>query len=287
MAILKNTTKALEETLKHPPEPGQRNVWLYTVAKRAKNVASREKIRSFLLSVASQWNDRDFTPEIDRAIARAFEERSAPSEEDRIPPWPEFSQDAWNRRIDHPILFGSEGTQLPASEVIDRLFSENALLCLALDTKSAVTQLRQQWRGKEAAMQFLVPNAMTKETGITQSGHPSPRCLDNATKSKVYQVVEFDRGTLKEQAAILSSLHTEYTPLIMVVYSGGKSLHGWFDVRTLDEASKLRFFRHSVFLGSDASLWDASKLVRMPGGRRDNGKTQSILFFNPIAPKHP
>jgi hypothetical protein len=287
MAILKNTTKALEAALKNPPEPGERNVWLYTVAKRAKNLASRDKIRSFLLSVASQWNDRDFTHEIDRAIARAFEDRTAPAEENRLPPWPEFSQEAWNRRIDHPILFGSEGTQLPASEVIDHLFSENALLCLALDTKSAVTQRREAWRGTEAAMQFLVPNAMTSETGTTQSGHDSSRCLDNATRSKVYQVVEFDRGTLKEQAAILSSLHSEYTPLIMVVYSGGKSLHGWFDVRTLDEPSKLRFFRHSVFLGSDASLWDASKLVRMPGGRRDNGKTQDILYFNPIAPKHP
>ena len=287
MAILKNTTKALEKTLKHPPEPGQRNVWLYTVAKQARNLASREKIRSFLLSVASQWNDRDFTPEIDRAIARVFEDRSAPPESERIPAWPTFSEEAWNRRLDHPKLFGSEGAQLPASEVIDRLFFENDLLCMSLDTKSAVTQRRQLWRGSEAAMQFLVPNAMTKETGITQSGKISCRSLDNATRSKTYQVIECDRGTLEEQASILSSLHTEYTPLIMVVYSGGKSLHGWFDVRTLNEADKLRFFRHSVYLGSDASLWDASKFVRMPGGRRDNGKTQVILYFNPIAPKHP
>lgn len=71
MAVFKNTTKALEESLKNLPEPGQRNTRIYILAKRAKNVASREKMRSFLLSVASQWDDR--------AIARAFEGREAPS----------------------------------------------------------------------------------------------------------------------------------------------------------------------------------------------------------------
>ena len=36
--------------------------------------------------------------------------RNRPS--DRLLPWPEFSQDAWDRRIHHPILFGSEDAQM-------------------------------------------------------------------------------------------------------------------------------------------------------------------------------
>lgn len=129
-------------------------------------------------------------------------------------------------------------------------------------------------------MQFIVANTMTAVTGINQSGKLSARCHDNATRSRRYQVIEFDRGTLQEQAAILSSLHSSKTPLVLVVWSGGKSLHGWFHVERLSEYEKQRFFRHSVFLGADSSLWDPAKLVRMPGGRRDSGVRQEILHFN-------
>jgi len=36
-----------------------------------------------------------------------------------------------------------------------------------------------------------------------------------------------------------------------------------------------------VRLGADESLFDMSKLVRMPGGTRDNGQRQTVLYFNP------
>jgi len=281
MAVLSDIPPALRAALEDPPEMGSRNVWLFTVAKRARRFASAEKVRAFLLQVASRWSDRDFGPEIERAVARAFSQSQTPASSDPLPAWPEFSPAAWSRRKAHSPLFDSAPLSLSAAEAIDRVFPGNPLISAAADTRSAQTQPREAWRGKEAALQFVVANPMAAETGLNQSGRVSSRCLDNATKSRIYQVIEFDRGSLSEQAAILSSLSTGITPLVLVVWSGSKSLHGWFRVQNLSEYAKLRFFRHAVFLGADPSLWDPSKLVRMPGGRRETGEAQSIFYLNP------
>ena len=313
MAVLTNIPPALREALENPPEPGNRNVWLFTVAKRARRFASEKKVRALLFKVAAQWTDRDFTPEIDRAVSRAFSEgRDAcpqASASVRLP-WPEYNPTAWTRRLNTPIPFPEKPLDITTEQVIDHIFPGNPLICAAQDTRSAITQEREAWRGKEAALQFIVANPMTAKTGFNQSGKPSHRCHDNATKHRRYLVIEFDRGTLREQAAILCSLVTQQTPLVLVVWSGSKSLHGWFQVdnltdvarqrgdgapqacpkgdsgrvpsgRPLSQYQKHRFFRHAVFLGADPTLWDPSKLVRMPGGRRDNGQTQHIFHFNP------
>ena len=282
MAVLSNIPPSLREALENPPEPGNRNVWLFTVAKRARRFASEKKVKALLLKVAAQWTDRDFTPEIDRAVARAFSggTSSVSSASVRLP-WPEYNPAAWTRRLNTPIPFPEKPLDITTEAVIDRLFPGNPLICAAQDTRSSITQEREAWRGKEAALQFIVANPMTAATGFNQSGKLSHRCHDNATKRRRYLVIEFDRGEITQQAAILTSLATKQTPLLLVVWSGSKSLHGWFDVRQLSEYQKHRFFRHAVFLGADPTLWDPSKLVRMPGGRRDNGHTQHIFYFDP------
>ena len=42
----------------------------------------------------------------------------------------------------------------------------------------------------------------------------------------------------------------------------------------------LRFFRYAVSLGADHADMDRSQFVRMPDGRRDNGKRQVVYFLN-------
>ncbi len=285
MAVLSEIPSGLSQCLANPPAAGNRNVWLFTVALRARHIASPEKVRALLTAVASQWNDRDFEPEIDRAIARAFNEKTQASginsQASTRLPWPEFNPEAWNRRLDCPVGFSEKPLPITSEEVVDALFPEDALICAALDTRSAITQEREAWRGKESGMQFIVANPMIAKTGMNQSGKQSNRCHDNATKDRTYLVVEFDRGSLSEQAAILSSLHSSMTQLVLVVWSGGKSLHGWFNIQALPDYAKLRFFRHAVYLGADATLWDPAKLVRMPGGRRASGETQHIFHFQP------
>jgi hypothetical protein len=281
MAILSDIPPGLTKAFNNLPEKGERNVWLFTVAMRARRFASAKKVKKFLLCVAEQWNDRDFSSEIDRAVRRAFASPEAPPEDQRIPTWPDFNQEAWNRRLAHPVPFSEQPLSITSEEIIDSLFGGNPLICAAVDVRSAKTQLRGDWRGTEAAQQFIVANPMLATTGLNQDGEVSTRCLDNASKQRTYQVVEFDRGNPGEQAAILASLSNDTTPLVMVVWSGNKSFHGWFHVERLSEYATLRFFRHAVYLGADHTLWDPSKLVRMPGGRRDNGNAQHVYYFNP------
>src|SRR5262245_2661328 len=73
-----------------------------------------------------------------------------------------------------------------------------------------------------------------------------------------------------------TSMRPSHAPFVSAVHSGGKSLHGWFDVHGEDEKKIKWFFRYAVSLGADPATWTRSQFVRMPGGRRDNGKAQLL-----------
>lgn len=295
MALIDPLPQSLAQTLAAFPHQGYRNLWLFEVAARSRHVASPKKVHRFLLHIAQRagWSDRDFTREIDRAVSRAYnpglQEQSKkslrPTTYDLRPKtkfsWPPFNPSLFERYVSTEPLFSTKPIFITPEAVLDALYVQDALLCLSLDIRSAVTQPRAQWRGMEASMQFIVANPMTAPTGKSKDGRLSHRCHDNATRSRLYQVIEFDRGTPQEQAAILSALHSPKAPLILVVWSGGKSMHGWFDVRQLSDHDKARFFAAACRLGADPSLWDPCKLVRMPGGKRSNNNSQPVLYFNP------
>ena len=128
-------------------------------------------------------------------------------------------------------------------------------------------------------LQFIVPNPMSKQYGLTLNKKPSTHCLDN-TGDRSYLVIEFDEGTQNEHAAIIYAL-AQIAPLCLAVLSGGKSLHGWFDVKNSSTKLQLEFMRHAVSLGADPATWTRCQFVRMPDGMRDNGKRQSVIYFNP------
>ena len=138
---------------------------------------------------------------------------------------------------------------------------------------------RDVWRGLLAARQFIVPSPMSKVVGITKAGKPSKHSIDN-TGPRRFLVIEFDEGTFDQHAAVLAHL-ARYAPLVLAVHSGRKSLHGWFYVSGQPEATVEKFFSYAVSLGADPQLWTRSQFVRLPDGRRDNGKRQEIVFFNP------
>jgi len=119
---------------------------------------------------------------------------------------------------------------------------------------------------------------MSATTGLTQDGRTSARCLGN-TGPRKYLVVEQDTGTADEQAAVLLHL-AERAPLVLVVTSGNKSLHGWFGCQDASDANLRDFFNYAVMLGADPATWTPCQLVRMPEGRRDNGARQAVFFMN-------
>jgi hypothetical protein len=136
---------------------------------------------------------------------------------------------------------------------------------------------------------------MTRETGLTKEGHQSFHSLDN-TGPRRFLIIEADCGGLDQQAAVIWHL-AKVAPLAAVVFSGSKSLHGWFVCKGASEDILLRFMRYAVSLGADKRMWLRSQFCRMPDGRRCDGKTstalascrlegiaagrQALLYFNP------
>ena len=74
-------------------------------------------------------------------------------------------------------------------------------------------------------------------------------------------------------------------PLVMLVHSGNRSVHGWFHIAAgADDAigSSLHgFMKLAVSLGADRAMWTPCQFARMPNGTRDNGRDQQVLFFDP------
>jgi hypothetical protein len=165
-----------------------------------------------------------------------------------------------------------------AEAVLPWLFKERELVCVAREKTKAATAPLAQFRGALASLQFIVPSPMSSVSGLNKQGRPSPRCLNN-TGPRRFLIVEFDHGTKDEQAALLVYLAT-FLDLVLVVDSGGKSLHGWFRVRCSDDGLR-PFMERAVRLGADSGMWVRCQLARMPGGLRENGARQVVHYFEP------
>jgi len=187
-------------------------------------------------------------------------------------------------------------------EIIGILFPGTPLLCCGWDRHRFDTRPRNHWY-KLDDLQFIVPNPMTARSGLTRSRKPSAHALSNAG-SRRFLIVEFDFDASRsaEEARLLTKLliegrderdlcaalllHlAEMAPLVLAVYSGGKSLHGWFYCNGQAEQKLRRFMQYVVALGADKASWIPSQFTRMPDGLRSGVTRQTVYFFNPSALK--
>jgi hypothetical protein len=182
--------------------------------------------------------------------------------------------DLWE---ESPIRF--EDGESHADEIVDAIFPGNPLLCCGKSNAEFATRCRDKWRGRLADLQLIVPNPMTAQTGLTQDGKESEHALSN-TGGRRFLVVEFDSGTVDDHANLFIHLIGR-APMVLGVHSGGKSLHGWFFCAGQPEASWRQFMDYAESLGADPATWTRSQFVRMPDGLRDNGKRQTVFWFNP------
>lgn len=171
------------------------------------------------------------------------------------------------------------------------------LLCIGAEINQMHTRRLSEWTPHTKvihAWQYIVPNPMTKETGRTKSGKEgSPRSLDNATKEadRLFFPVEFDLGLdgtpvpKDDQARRIRFLSTfaPRNPLAMVVSSGGKSLHAWFNVHNWEAELKAKFWTIAQQLGADPAGENLAQYFRLPGGiRRKPGEppvVQSVEYI--------
>jgi len=130
--------------------------------------------------------------------------------------------------------------------------------------------------------QFIVPCYMTKKKGMTQDGKPSMHCLDNCGLRR-FCVCDFDEPKSADHPAIIWQLRKTFD-LVMVLSSGGKSLHAWFWVEPDEEDD---FWKVAIPMGADPALMrNRSSFVRLPMGLRENGNRQGVLYFDHSKIKH-
>jgi hypothetical protein len=201
-----------------------------------------------------------------------------------------------------PVRFPDE---IPHSEeIVDAIFPLNPWLCCGWTQWDFETRRRVEWQGQLSELSFIVPSPMLCKADRTDQGRLSQHTLA-ATAAPVYQVVEFDfaefepdgqtptiwaphirswresgHSILDACAALIWRL-AKFLPLVLIVYSGGKSLHGWFNVWRLAEPQHRDFMEAAIRLGGDHHTFTRSQFVRLPDGRRENGRRQFTFFFNP------
>ena len=202
--------------------------------------------------------------------------------------------------------FNFTGLECYTAWILQQIFPPDALLCLGLDHKSTVTMPLSEWLTRHVEIwQFIVPSPMTALRGLTVGAHAHEgnRSLAN-TGERRFLVVECDfseyakdgktetryAGLIRRLrarnvsvadmcAAVVVNL-AELLPLVMVVNSGGKSLHGWFYVAEQEEADLLDFMSLAVSLGADHATWTRCQFVRLPGGARTNGVWPTVENLN-------
>jgi hypothetical protein len=180
--------------------------------------------------------------------------------------------------VGSPLLI--EGDAPPMKWFLERLFSPDSLLCIAKSSREFSTRSLQDLLCLNlSTAELIVPSPMSATHGVTKTGKRSMHSLDN-TGARRYIVSEFDSGTHDEQAALIWHLR-DYANLVMVLRSGGKSLHAWWACAGVDEGKVLRFFRYAVSLGADPATWTRSQFVRIPQGwRAEKQVRQQVLYFD-------
>jgi len=191
------------------------------------------------------------------------------------------------------------------SEIIRRLFPADALICAGMEAHSTTTFELSRIAENLHKFQFVVPSPMLAKTGLTQDNRESGRCLGNVGPRR-FLITEFDFRRLNDKgertkyadlidlweahgisvqdacAAIILRL-AQYGPLVMVVFSGNKSLHSWWHCAGEPEydGSRLdKFMRYAAMLGADTATYTRSQFVRMPGATRPDGRKQTVHYLS-------
>jgi hypothetical protein len=192
-----------------------------------------------------------------------------------------------------------------AAYVIEQLFQPDDIVFLA-DAKNTGLARRlfaHKCFGCDFSQRtFIVPNPI-KQCRPTKD-HWLARSDDNVAEVRWY-VLEWDIERLNKK----TGEPTAWAPLIeaweragisirdanarlinhiarfvdpgMIVDTGGKSLHTWIPALMMSDKSSADFSAYIVRLGADNCLTKISQQFRMPGGLRDGGNSQSVLYYDP------
>ena len=233
-----------------------------------------------------------FTPdrEILSAIQYAYEVTPSTGTE-RVRPWPvpnrtlqaECKRLSARRGWSLEALRESSAMPYDAQLRTDASYFVNSLIgsgliCVGIGVSKFETAPYQDLVMRLSKYEFVVPNAMSALEGKRKSdGELSAHTLDN-TGPRQNIVVEFDDGATPDEQAARHIWLSEFRKLRLVVFSGSKSLHGWYEAQ--NEVDDRKFMEEAVRLGGDPKTWLRSQFVRLPNGQRENGTIQRVEFFD-------
>lgn len=269
-------------------------------------VEASEVLREFNERCKPKWSDAALTRKLKAAFLRASPSSQFTADQKQywreckntfrtIRKWPETNRWMRSRIIQSgpelsglldlsPVVLDSKKPQ--TTQYLKALFPGDPLICVGKNMMEFWTRRVSDFGRSVENFQFIVPSPMSKLIGRIQEPSPgkpewSAHTLDN-TGERRYAVIEFDEGSYDEHASLIWHL-ADFAPLVLAVHSGGKSIHGWFSVCGDSEEDVFKFYRYAVSLGADYHTFLKSQFVRMPDGRRENGKRQEVFYFNPEA----
>jgi hypothetical protein len=251
-----------------PPEGLGVNTWTWYAAKSLfdRGVAKNQAL-AMIASISTRSDTCRRDKEIKRAVERAWDGVESQHQGDL-----EYYKDPdldLIRAVDRLDAFLYDTVQLDS-------VSGGRALNVALDRDAIYAvgtgvDTLEYWTPSEgpvdSAWQFICPNPLhTDQIG---------RVRDNI-KATQYAVVEFDDSSLPWQLAAHTLLGM-YSPLVLLVYSGNKSYHGWYLTPLSHE------FKHlALLLGADKTVINRpEQWVRIPGGKNGTTrKSQEAWLFN-------
>lgn len=288
MAVFTPYHPALNELLDREPREGEGHRLLFKVALHMRHYHTAAACRDALRVWSRAWPGREVPDdEIEKAVAKAYSATDAEPEESRARwHWPDPRQDLIDATAAAFPPLTLQDTGITAEAFLAAVYRPDDLVCAgAANNAGDTTTLQELLAVGPSCLQFVVPNPMSAKRGTTRTGGISYRCLAN-TGPRRFLVAEFDGETEDRQARILCRL-SNTMPLVAVVHSGGRSLHGWFWAEGLPEVCCRLWFAGAVGLGADAHTWTPCQWVRMPGGTRagEPPRRQAVLYWNPEAAK--
>jgi hypothetical protein len=177
---------------------------------------------------------------------------------------------------------------ITTAEALEYLFpNPDTLLIVGRKSSAEAAIVRRSASGLETCQQ-IVPNPARSACGYTKKREVNVRCDANILR-RDWLVIECDFAPVTDSgvptifaplfaefpshkprdmgAAVIAYLRTiAPVPLRLAVYSGGKSIHGWFPATGRDPVILANFFAQAKLAGACNSTWTVSQYVRVPGG---------------------
>ena len=186
--------------------------------------------------------------------------------------------------------------QLPADSAsfLKAIFFPDDWVNLGFSKKRTATLTLSDWLAMPDfdKTEFLVPNRMTKKVGITASGETGrPRTQDNTSPRK-WVILDFDTPPKEWQPSLMVELAIFCGDLPAVVLSSAnRGYHGWFCINGASIEAVTEFENKAIQLGADRVFMGEQsrmQLCRLPQAiRKENGKRQELLMWNPLVIEHP